>query len=186
MTKNQLLVLTVIGLVGIFGCKEKKPSEDIITVREEIPAPSGPVRMQSFNNQRVIQWLGKEYHVEITRTADDSLRMVTDETGQKYVDNVFRLKVSRQDGSVFFSRTFTKKSLTQYLDDDFNKTGVFEGLVLDKAEGDFLIFGASVGHPQSDEYIPLVFKLSRMGDLSIKRDTQMDNPPADKDEETLR
>ena len=111
--------------------------------------------------------------------------MVKDETGQKYVDNVFRLTVSRKDGSVFFSRVFTKKALTQYLDDDFTKTGVFEGLVFDRAEGDCLFFGASVGHPQSDEYIPLVFKLSRMGDLSIKRDTQMDNPPADKDEENL-
>jgi hypothetical protein len=105
--------------------------------------------------------------------------MVKDETGQKYVDNVFSLKVSRKDGSVFYTRTFTKKALTQYLDDDFNKTGVFEGLVFDKAEGDYLFFGASVGHPQSDEYIPLVFRLSRMGELTIKRDTQMDSVPED-------
>jgi hypothetical protein len=105
--------------------------------------------------------------------------MVKDETGQKFVDNVFRLTVSRQDGSVFYNRTFTKKALTQYLDDDFNKTGVFEGLVFDKADGDLLVFGASVGHPQSDEYIPLVFRLSRMGVLDIKRDTQMDSTPED-------
>ena len=71
------------------------------------------------------------------------------------------------------------KALTQYLDDDFNKTGVFEGLVFDKADGDWLVFGASVGHPQSDEYIPLVFRLSRMGVLDIKRDTQMDSTPED-------
>ena len=95
-------------------------------------------------------------------------------TGQKYVDNVFRMTVSRKDGSVFFSRTFTKKALSQYLDDDFNKTGVFEGLVFDKAEGDYLFFGASVGHPQSDEYIPLIFRLSRMGDLDMKVDDQLD------------
>jgi hypothetical protein len=98
------------------------------------------------------------------------------------VDNVFHLTVSRQDGSVFFTRTFTKKALTQYLDDDFNKTGVFEGVVFDKAEGDYLFFGASVGHPQSDEYIPLIFRLSRMGELTIKRDTQMDSTPEDQTE----
>ena len=52
-------------------------------------------------------------------------------------------------------------------------------MVFDKAEGDYLFFGASVGHPQSDEYIPLVFRLSRMGELTIKRDTQMDSVPED-------
>jgi len=142
--------------------------------------------MQPYLDEKQVTWIGKTYYITISRQPSDSLPMVKDETGQKYVDNVFRLAVSRKDGSVFFSRTFTKKSLMQYLDDDFSRTGVFEGLVFDKAEGDYLLFGASVGHPQSDEYIPLVFKLSRMGDLSIKRDTQMDNPPADKDEENLQ
>ena len=41
-------------------------------------------------------------------------------------------------------------------------------------EGDYLVLGASVGHPQTDEYIPLVVRLSRMGQLDIKRDTQLD------------
>jgi hypothetical protein len=55
--------------------------------------------------------------------------------------------------------------------------------VFDRADGDDLVFGASVGHPQSDEYIPLVIRLTRMGELSIRRDSQMDTPPADKNEE---
>lgn len=185
--KQFLSVALLASLVVVLAaCGGKKKSEDIIAHRIVKVQPKEPVRMQPYLDEKEVEWIGKKYLVSVSRQASDSLPMVKDETGQKYVDNVFLLKVSRQDGSVFFSRTFTKKSLTQYLDDDFNKTGVFEGLVLDKAEGDFLIFGASVGHPQSDEYIPLVFKLSRMGDLSIKRDTQMDNPPADKDEETLR
>ena len=50
------------------------------------------------------------------------------------------------------------------------------GIVFDKAEGDNLVFAASVGSPDrmSDEYVPLVLKISRFGDVRISKDTQMD------------
>ena len=178
--KQTLSVLLLAGMVVVLAaCGGKKKSNDIIAPRIVKVQPKEPIRMQPYLDERKVEWIGKTYFVTIGRQPSDSLPMVKDETGQKYVDNVFSLKVSRKDGSVFYTRTFTKKALTQYLDDDFNKTGVFEGLVFDKAEGDYLFFGASVGHPQSDEYIPLVFRLSRMGELTIKRDTQMDSVPED-------
>ena len=48
--------------------------------------------------------------------------------------------------------------------------------MLDRADGDNLIFAASVGSPDvlSDEFIPMVLTVTRMGDVSIKRDTTMD------------
>ena len=178
--KQTLSMLLLAGMVVVLAaCGGKKKSKDIIAPRIVKVQPKEPIRMQPYLDERKVEWIGKTYFVTIGRQPSDSLPMVKDETGQKFVDNVFRLTVSRKDGSVFYTRTFTKKALTQYLDDDFNKTGVFEGLVFDKAEGDYLFFGASVGHPQSDEYIPLVFRLSRMGDLTIKRDTQMDSVPED-------
>ena len=178
--KQTLSMLLLAGMVVVLAaCGGKKKSNDIIAPRIVKVQPKEPIRMQPYLDERKVEWIGKTYFVTISRQPSDSLPMVKDETGQKYVDNVFSLRVSRKDGSVFYTRTFTKKALTQYLDDDFNKTGVFEGLVFDKAEGDYLFFGASVGHPQSDEYIPLVFRLSRMGELTIKRDTQMDSVPED-------
>ena len=184
--KQLLSVVLLAGMVVVLAaCGGKKKSDDIIAPRIVKVQPKEPIRMQPYFDEKEVAWIGKKYKVSVSRQPSDSLPMVKDENGQKYIDNVFRLTVSRQDGSVFFSRTFTKKSLTQYLDDEFNKTGVFEGLAFDKAEGDYLLIGGSVGHPQSDEYIPLVFRLSRMGELVIKRDTQMDTPPADEDEENL-
>lgn len=178
--KQKVSMLLMAGMaVMLVACGGKKKSEDIIAPRIVKVQPKDPIRMQPYLDEKEVSWIGKKYFVSVSRQPSDSLPMVKDETGQKFVDNVFRLTVSRQDGSVFYSRTFTKKALTQYLDDDFNKTGVFEGLVFDKADGDWLVFGASVGHPQSDEYIPLVFRLSRMGVLDIKRDTQMDSTPED-------
>ena len=54
--------------------------------------------------------------------------------------------------------------------------GALLGIVFDKAEGDNLCFAASVGSPDitSDEYLPLVLKISRMGAVSISKDQVLD------------
>ena len=177
------VVMLATLIVALASCGEKKKSQDIIAPRIVKAKPQAPISMPAYDDEQKVEWIGRTYKVKIARQPSDSLPMVKDETGQKYVDNQFRLTVERQDGSVFFSRVFTKASLASHLDDDFSRTGIFEGLVFDRADGDDLVFGASVGHPQSDEYIPLVIRLTRMGELSIRRDSQMDNPPADKNEE---
>lgn len=170
------LVVTMAVVLGttLTGCKQKKQTEDIIVRKTETPKPQAPIRMQDYNQVKDVQWLDRSYQVDIRRMADDSLRMVKDETGQKFVDNRIQLKVIRQDGSVFFSRTFTKADFNDYLDDDYRATGILEGLVFDRVEGLHLIFAGSVSHPQTDEYIPLVITLSNFGDVTISRDTQMD------------
>ena len=164
--------LTVVVL-AFTACSEKKKSTDIITQRVETVKPQGPERMQEYNDSRDVAWIGKQYKVNVHRQPGDSLPMVKDETGQKYVDNIISVSVMRADGSKFYSHQFTKADFLQYLDDDYSKTGILEGLVFDKADGDWLEFAASVSHPHTDEYIPLVVRLSRMGQLTIQRDTQM-------------
>lgn len=165
--------MTALALV-LAACSEKKKSDDIITQRVVEVKPSAPIKMQEYNDSRDVEWIGKTYHVTVHRQPSDSLHMVEDETGQKFVDNVFKVTVSRSDGSIFFNRTFTKPFFAQYVNEDFRKTGILEGIVFDKADGDWLVFAASVGHPQTDEYMPLVMRLSRMGNLEVKLDTQMD------------
>ncbi len=184
--KKILSVALLAGLaVVLIACGSKKKNEDIIAPRIVKVQPKAPIRMQSYNDVKNVEWIGKTYQVSISRQPSDSLPVIKDETGQKYIDNVFKLIVSRQDGSVFYSRTFTKNALASYLDEEFTKTGVFEGLVFDKTDGDWLVFAASVGHPQSDEYIPLVIRLSRMGELTIARDTQMDTNAEEADDDEV-
>lgn len=172
--KNVVTVLAVIMTVALVACGGKKKSEDVIAKRVVQTVSTTPQRMQAYTDERDVEWIGKKYHIAIHRQAADSLPMVKDETGQKFVDNLITLAVSRQDGSVFYSRSFRKTDFLQYLDADYSKTGILEGFVFDKADGDWLVFAASVSHPQTDEYIPLVVKLSRMGQLTMERDTQMD------------
>ena len=178
-----VVVAVALGTTVLTGCKQKKQTDDIIVHKSEDPKPQAPIRMQNDRTVRDVKWLDRMYQVDIHRWADDSLKMVKDETGQEFVDNRIEVKVFRSDGSVFFSRTFTKASFSEYLDNDYRATGILEGLVFDRAEGNNLIFAGSVSHPQTDdEYIPLVITLSNFGDVSISRDTQMDTHGEEKPE----
>lgn len=167
-------IISVVGLVLLCGCKEKKQPEDIIAPKVEVSKPQGPIRMQNYDDQKEVAWLGKQYTVEIKRTASDSLQMVKDESGQQFVDNEISLRIVRADGSVFFKKLFTKATFNAQLDDDYRHTGILEGLVFDKVDGNQLNFAASVCHPQTDEYIPLVLTVDNYGNIAIKRDTEMD------------
>ena len=173
MNYKSVLALTFVGLLAT-SCGKKKQHDDIIVQETEAPQPQAPIRMQDYKDVKDVQWLGKQYQVEVTRTACDSLAMVKDETGQQFVDNRIVLKVIRQDGSVFCTKTFTKSAFSACLNDDYRKTGILEGFVFDKAEGNHLFFAASVCHPQTDEYIPMVVTLSNFAEVGISKDQQME------------
>lgn len=172
--RKELTIATLIGALLLTGCKEKKTHDDIIAPRVETPVPSGPERMADSRVDRDVQWLGKNYKVEVWRRADDSLRMVKDEYGQQFVDNRVTLTVKRGDGSVAITKSFTKSAFDAYLDTKYRKEGIFDAFVFDGVEGQQLKFAASVSIPQSDEYIPLEIKVDNFGSVSIKRDTEMD------------
>lgn len=171
MSNKVIISLSLVGLLTV-GCGKKKQHDDIIVQRIETPKPLAPIKMQDYKDVKDVQWLGKQYQVEVSRQSDDSLRMVKDETGQKFVDNRITLKVIRADGSVFCSKTFTKSAFDACLDDDYRKTGILEGFVFDKVEGNQLFFAASVCHPQTDEYIPLKVTLNNFGEVGISRDNE--------------
>jgi len=164
-------------LVVLCGCKEKKQSDNIISVDDSETvsiAPSGPVRMQAFKQSTAVKWVGRTYTVDIERHANDSLPMVRDEEGDEYVDNSIRLRVVRADGSVFFSKVFTKHTFEAYLDEAYRKRGILEGLVFDGVDGNSLKFASSVSFPQTDEYIPLEVMVDNFGNVSIRRENSMD------------
>jgi len=173
MNYKSVMALAFVGLITT-SCGKKKQHDDIIVQETEAPKPQAPIRMQDYKDVKDIQWLGKQYQVEVTRTASDSLAMVKDETGQEFVDNRIVLKVIRTDGSIFCTKTFTKSAFNACLDDDYRKTGILEGFVFDKAEGNQLFFAASVCHPQTDEYIPMVVTVSNFGEVGIAKDQQME------------
>ena len=172
--KTIRLLTFLLTVFLIAGCGKKKQTDDIIVPTVKVTKPQAPIRMQSYDQAKDIVWLGKNYQVSVRRVADDSLQMVKDETGQQFIDNRITLRIIRSDGSIFFSRVFTKRDFDAQIDDDYRQTGILEGIVFDQIDGNNLVFAGSVSHPQTDEYIPLVITVSNFGDVFIKRDDQMD------------
>ena len=171
--KMTLILLAALTLLG--GCKEKKQTQDIIAPpRVENIQPSEPERMQPYSKTWPVQWLGKAYKVTVNRVSNDSLPIVRDEMGMEFYDNTITLEVRRADGSVAISKTFTKANFDAYLDNNYRKAGILEGLVFDEVDGRYLEFAASVSLPQTDEYIPLEVKIDNFGDVKIERDSEMD------------
>lgn len=174
MQNNKLIIVALAALAAVGGCKEKKQPQDIIAPKIEAKGPSSPIRMQSYSDTRDVLWLGKSYKVEVKREPSDSLPMVKDESGQKFVDNRISVRVLRSDGTVAISKSFTKATFNDYLTDHYRKAGILEGLVFDKVDSQQLEFAASVSLPQTDEYIPLEVKIDNFGNVKIERDSEMD------------
>jgi hypothetical protein len=177
MKKSAITILVAaLATITIVSCKEKKTSEHIITTKPVEEAKKPTQEIGNYDMTTPVDWVGSTYQVVVERKADHSLPLADDGQGNKYYDNRISLKILRKDGSVFFSRVFTKNDFSRYVDALYQKNSALLGIVLDRAETDHLIFAASVGSPDkmSDEYVPLVMKISRFGDVSISKDTQMD------------
>lgn len=170
------LIVAALATITIVSCKEKKTSEHIITTKPVEEAKKPTQEIGNYDMTTPVDWVGSTYQVVVERKADHSLPLADDGQGNKYYDNRISLKILRKDGSVFFSRVFTKDDFSRYVDALYQKNSALLGIVLDRAETDHLIFAASVGSPDkmSDEYVPLIMKISRFGDVSISKDTQMD------------
>ncbi len=182
--KKIIPVFLVIAMMGAWvSCKEKQKKDIIITHKQVKPAPRKTQKMSEYEQTRDVEWVGSSYQVVVKRKADASLPLVQVDANTRYYDNTISVRILRKDGTEFFNRTFKKTDFTAYLDHDMQNAGALLGVVFVKAEGDCLFFAASVGSPDvtSDEYVPLVVKISRMGTVSITKDSQLDT---DGDEKT--
>jgi hypothetical protein len=174
--KNLTMVLAFGVLMGVVACKEKKQTDVIITTKPVPEAKKPTQKVGDYETTTPVDWVGSTYQVLVERKADESLPLADDGQGNKYYDNRITVKIVRKDGSEFFNRTFVKEDFSAYVDALYKKNSALLGIVLDRAEADYLVFAASVGSPDkmSDEYVPLVMKVSRFGDGKISKDTQLD------------
>ena len=177
MIRSIYRICIALGIIAgvCFSCKEEKKSTQIIVRKKVEEKVSAVQKMGDYQQSREVEWLEKTYTVSVDFKADPELPLVMDGK-QRYYDNRIRLRILRPDGSEFLNREFTKADFLPYLDNTYGKVGALLGIVLDRAEGDNLLFAASVGSPDksSDEYLPLVMKISRMGNVTIHRDVQLD------------
>ena len=171
-------ILVATALTGVVAsCGEKKKNDNVIITHKPVtPVAKKTQKMSEDEQSHEISWVGSSYKVVVRRMADTSLPVLQIDDYTKYYDNKITVRILRKDGSEFFDRTFTKADFDSYLDQDTKNTGALLGIVFVKAKGDNLLFAASVGSPDvtSDEYVPMVLKITRMGEVSISQDTSLD------------
>lgn len=170
------IMMGAIALMSPSCTKKEKKSNIIIAKKPEAQVVRQTQHMSEYTDSRQADWVGSSYTVEVKRISDTSLPVVEQEDHTKYYDNKISVRVIRKDGSIFFHREFTKNDFAPYIDQHMLKHGALLGVVFEKAEGDNLLFGGSVGSPDimSDEYVPFTVKVSRMGNVSITQDTTLE------------
>ena len=174
MKQHLLALVTMSVAICLASCGGKKEKTDIIARKPIVVRAKETRAMGDHRESRKVQWIGASYTVDTEFKADKSLPLISDGE-QKYYDNRATVKILRKDGTVFFNRTFSKADFINQIDASY-KDGALLGVVYDKCDGDNMYFAASVGSPDksSDEYVPLVVKISRFGDVSIKKDATLD------------
>ena len=147
MRKIQYLALGILIASTLTACHSKRNPNEIIVKKPVIVQPRKTIKMGDYEQTRKVEWLGATYTIAVRFSADTSLPTASD-GNQKYFDNQVQLRILRKDDSEFFNRT----------------------------EDDNLYFAASVGSPDksSDEYVPLVLRLSKTGKVTISKDNQLD------------
>ena len=168
------IAMAAVAVLCLMACHDKKPAAPVKRTTK-VEAPKGPMHMGDNITKRSTNWLGANYTVGVTRKADGSLPLASDGT-HDYYDNAITVSVNRPDGTQFFSRRFTKADFKAYVDDYYYKKGALLGIVFVGAQGNTLNFAASVGNPDesSDEYVPLILKISNLGAVSIAKDEDLE------------
>jgi hypothetical protein len=170
-------VAALVLAIAVVSCKQDKRTGDIITKKPVAEVHKTIQKTGDYSQTRHVNWLGNDYSIIVQRTAETNSTVVDEGSGNQYYNNKIVVRILRKDGTEFFKREFTKSDFSSYLDNSYNKKGVLLGVVFDRVEGDNMYFAASVGSPDklSDEYIPLVVKVSRTGNASVLKDAQFDS-----------
>jgi len=168
-------LLLPIFLLGMSACHNKNNKQE---KKETLAADSvdsaGIRQMQESKNEQKIVMKGKSYHIAIHRIASDSLQRVKTEAGEWFIDNKISLRITLDNGSKIFSKTFTKKSFSSVVPEDFLSHSILEGLVFDKVTASGLNFAASVCYPQTDLYFPLRITIASDGSMSMAKEELME------------
>ncbi|WP_321479414.1 DUF4738 domain-containing protein [uncultured Bacteroides sp.] len=169
-----LLFLIAFGAFTACSGKKGNNSSERLALTEDTVIKPSLQRMQKSKSEKDIKYKGKDYHIFLSRTPNDSLPHVLSETAGTYVDNQIVLKITRGNDRVF-SKTFTKKNFISVVDEKFYENSILEGMVFDKTTSEGMIFATSLSYPQTDLYMPVAVTITADGKMSMKKDEPMDN-----------
>ena len=161
-------------LLSACSSQKKEDRGDIQVLMKDSVDANGLQRMQVSDSKTSFTYKGKEYQSSVVRRPDDSLPVVINEQGDKFVDNSITLRIT-SGGKSIVDKVFTKESFASLVDAKFMKHSILEGLVYDKTTPQGIVYAASVSSPQSDLYIPLSITVSADGKISLAKEELLED-----------
>ena len=162
-------ICMAVWLLSACSSQKKGDGEDVQVLMKDRVDANGLQRMQVSDSKMSFTYNGKEYHSNVIRRPDDSLPVVTNEQGEKFVDSRITLRIT-SGGKSIVNKEFTKESFASLVGAKFLKHSILEGLVYDKNTSKGMVYAASICYPQSDLYIPLSITVSADGKISIAKE----------------
>lgn len=174
--KNIVYIMAGVAVLLFAACSSQKKSDkdNVQVLMQDSAAMSAPQRMQTSDTKVTITYKGKEYHSSVVRRPDDSLPVVKNEQGEKFVDNSITLRITC-GGKQIVDKVFTKESFASLVDANFMKHSILEGLVYDKTTPQGIVYAASICYPQTDLYVPLRLTVSADGKISMAKEELMED-----------
>ena len=174
MMKNIVYMLACVSVLFLSACSSKsKDGSDMQVLMQDSTEVAGPQRMQVSDVKTTFTYKGKEYRSSVVRQPDESLPVVTDEQGGKFIDNRITLRIM-SGGKQVVDKVFTKESFASLVDARFMKYAILEGLVFDQTTPGGMIYAASVCYPQSDLYVPIRLTITADGNISMAKEELME------------
>jgi len=160
-----------LALLTLLACKGKKTQDtEIIKTDYVAPKPTAPKTSSVDAVTDEVEWIeGRHYLVTIRGRADNTLPMVQDENGQKYIDNSVTIDVKRADSTTFFNHTYTTGAFAHWLSRDYQEKAILTGINLLGPDGNVMKFVVSLNYPESsdDESLDLLLQVDNMGNEDV-------------------
>lgn len=173
--KNLVYMFACVSAILLSACSSKnKNGNETQAFLQDSAKVAAPQRMQVADTKETFTYKGKEYQSSVVRKPDESLPVVTNEQGEKFVDNRITLHISG-GGKQLVDKVFTKKSFASLIDVKFMKHAILEGLVFDRTTPQGMIYAASVCYPQSDLYVPIRLTVTVDGEISMEKEDLMED-----------
>ncbi|MBQ8452165.1 MAG: DUF4738 domain-containing protein [Prevotella sp.] len=179
MNKRHFITTALASLLMVvcISCskKEEKARRIVVDPPEE-EQPIGTQRQEDQLQTEDVKWQGKTYHVSIERKADESLPLVDDGTGIEYYDNRIKVTVSRQDGSTFFERSYTKGDFASFVEQATLKFRSLYAISLHEVTDGAISLVACVGSPEisSDDFQLIEIRIKPDASTTVRPTTILD------------
>ena len=93
--KTLVYIVTCAVMLSVISCTSRnKGGDDVQVLMKDSTVISAPQRMQVSDTKVTITYKGREYRSSVVRRPDESLPVVTNEQGERFIDNSIALRIT--------------------------------------------------------------------------------------------